>query len=184
MSSSANLATGSETPPYTQTDHHRRRRDRSPPPSQSTSQRSSPRINIHQRTMSSLSGEWTTRGRNNDWQQDPSSNGDTREKPLTTRRRWHTLSPGPLKAKTFLTYFTFSLLIGFNIYIIARSFTADPTRLKDLLSMGDRKCEMGMNGGDPGRNGAFYDDEQYGARSSPMSCDLCPPGDEFCKDIG
>jgi hypothetical protein len=183
MSSSTNLATGSETPPYPQSpDHHRRRRDRSPPPSQSPSRRGSPRINLHHRTMSSIGGEWTTRGRNNDWEQGSSLNEDSREKPMTTRKRWHALSPGPQKAKTFFTYFIFSLLIGCNIYIIARSFATDSTRLKDLLSVSERKCSMG---GDAGRNGAFFDNDQYyRANPSPMSCDLCPPGDEFCESIG
>ncbi|KAJ9121924.1 hypothetical protein QFC24_004506 [Naganishia onofrii] len=39
-------------------------------------------------------------------------------------------------------------------------------------------------GGDAGRKGAFFDNDQYGANPSPMSCDLCPPGDEFCESIG
>lgn len=115
---------------------------------------------------------------------------DDREKPMT-RRRWFpfrdTISPGPLKAKTFLTYFIVSLLVGINILLLIAhdDFAADSTRFKGLLHSGERKAyDASSLGGDVDKTLPLTTEESHGSRSLPMSCDLCPPDNEFCKSIG
>jgi hypothetical protein len=139
--------------------------------------------------MTAQQGEdWLISGRNG--HTELSINGaDDRKKP-TTRKRWFpfrdTISPGPLKAKTFLTYFIVSLLVGINILLIAHNdFAADSTRFKDLLFSGDRKAyDASSLGGDVDKTLSLAGEESHGSRSLPMSCDLCPPDNEFCKSIG
>jgi hypothetical protein len=139
--------------------------------------------------MTAQQGEdWLISGRNG--HTELSVNGaDDRKKP-TTRKRWFpfrdTISPGPLKAKTFLTYFIVSLLVGINILLIAHNdFAADSTRFKDLLYSGDHKAyDASGLGGDVDKTLSPAEEGSHGSRTSPMSCDLCPPDNEFCKSIG
>lgn len=96
----------------------------------------------------------------------------------------HTKGRSP--TRSYLTYLLFSVMIGINIFIIARSFSNDTHQkhriltedvaAKDKVPMGRRSQPV---------DAKSYDLESYyGSRDSPMLCDLCPSGDEFCKSIG
>lgn len=91
------------------------------------------------------------------------------------------------RTKNLLTYLFFILMIGINIYIIAQSFFSAPESPLRMMHLDGRKSESsslqdvlvkGME------RKSFEIDRYYASRDSPMFCDLCPSGDEFCKGIG
>jgi hypothetical protein len=87
------------------------------------------------------------------------------------------------RTKNLLTYLFFILMIGINIYIIAQSFFAMPDAR--LMHLDGRKGKSSLESMVKGIERKSFELEQYYAsRDSPMFCDLCPSGDEFCKSIG
>ncbi|KAJ9096754.1 hypothetical protein QFC21_005024 [Naganishia friedmannii] len=128
---------------------------------------------------------WLNEGQTRDIEPPNDANG--REKPTRRRLFRDAISPGPLRSKTFLTYFIVLLLVGINILLVAQTnFAADSTRPKDLLYSGERtvKETSRFEGDVHGTSSLLEEEEGYAARSSPMTCDLCPPSNEFCKSIG
>lgn len=77
-------------------------------------------------------------------------------------------------------------MIGINIYIIARSFAIDTHQQHLVLPEDDTPKDRVLASRDSqSLNVKSYDlEEYYGSRDSPMFCDLCPSGNEFCKSIG
>lgn len=192
----ATVRVGLDTAPYTPSppDSHRGKSNQSPPPSKDYQQsRSLPETPIHQRRMAAQPSEWSPGGpiaansveKRADWHNGSDPNGKK-----TGNRRWWSLraaipsGPRPfLPSRTSLTYFVFSLLISVNIYIIAQSFTGGPELRQRMMHLGERKDEHQASLEDMDRK-SFDLDSYYGSRDSPLFCDLCPSGDEFCKSIG
>ena len=192
MSSEVLLA-GSDTPSYTQqpVDQHRRKRNHDSPTVDEGTQ-------LHFEKMASQLSDWSTHGAINlpniptkpqsDWLR----NSDGDEKGKYKSRRWSLLdSPGSstkgrASTRSYFTYLLFSVMIGINIYIIARSFAMDPQQKHHVLHQDDLPKERLLIQRDtrPIEAKSYDLEEYYGSRDSPMFCDLCPSGNEFCKSIG
>jgi hypothetical protein len=148
--------------------------------------------------MLPLAGDWTPNGAINV----PSNIAQSQADWLTTsisdekrkhhRRGWSlgdassTHSKGRTPTRSYLTYLLFSVMIGINIFIIARSFSNDTHQKHHVLPQDvSQKDRVPMGRRSQAVDAKSYDLEgYYGSRDSPMLCDLCPSGDEFCKSIG
>lgn len=204
---------GSDITPYTQpspADHHRRKRNQSPPPSaESTQQVSSgtvPETPVHQRRMLTQPSEWTGGAETMDggmekrvhWTNIPSPEHKKKRQWLSFGRRktsatrlssGTSLSGNSLlssRNKNLLTYLFFILMIGINIYIIAQSFFSPRNLGHQVMRPSERKRAQSLESVlvKESERKSFKLDEYYASRDSPMFCDLCPSGDQFCKDIG
>jgi hypothetical protein len=210
--SAPTVLVGSDSTPYTQLpplDHHRRKRNASPPPSMESSQQEStgtvPETPVHQRRMLTQPGGWTGGSETMDsvaekrvhWTNIPSPEHKKHRRWLTLGRRTASgstrLSSGSSlvgtsllssRTKNLLTYLFFLLMIGINIYIIAQSLISPIEPGRQVMRPSERRQSLEKKLVKGMERKSWNLEEYYASRDSPMFCDLCPSGDQFCRDIG